>query len=70
MFGIGPAELFIILVILFIILIPVWFTAKILAKAGFSSWFAFITLIPFVNIIALWVFAFIQWPKVDKTNFA
>jgi len=51
-------------------LIPVWFTGKILAKAGFSSWLALITLIPFVNIIALWVFAFIQWPKVDKTNFA
>ena len=70
MFGIGPAELFIIVVILFIILIPVWFTGKILAKAGFSSWFALITLIPFVNVIALWVFAFIQWPNVDKTNFA
>ena len=70
MFGIGPAEVFIVLVILFICFIPVWFTGNILAKAGFSSWFALITLIPFVNIIALWVFAFIQWPKVDKTIFA
>ncbi len=68
MFGIGPAELIIILIILFIILIPVWFTGKILIKAGFSAWLALVTLVPVVNIVALWVFAFIPWPNVDRTH--
>jgi hypothetical protein len=31
-------------------------------KAGFSGWFSLLGIIPIVNIIALWVFAFISWP--------
>ncbi len=68
MFGIGPSELIIILVILFICSIPVWFIGKILAKAGFSGWIALVTLVPVINIVALWVFAFIPWPNVDRTH--
>jgi hypothetical protein len=59
-------EFLIILIIVVIIILPVWFVAKILNKAGFSGWFSLLSLVPFLNIIALWVFAFVDWPNVDK----
>ena len=34
----------------------------ILRKAGYSGWFSLICAIPGVNIIALWIFAFADWP--------
>ncbi len=37
----------------------------ILRRVGLSRWWAIMGFIPLVNIIALWVFAFISWP-VDK----
>lgn len=43
-----------------VFLIPLW---KILTKAGFHGAWSFIALVPLVNIIALWVFAFSDWPK-------
>lgn len=66
MFGIGLMEFLIILIIVVIIILPVWFVAKILNKAGFSGWFSLLSLVPFLNIIALWVFAFVDWPNVDR----
>ena len=62
MFGLGLPELIVIIVILCIISIPVWLFSKILNKAGFSGWFSLLGIIPIVNLIALWVFAFIPWP--------
>lgn len=66
MYGIGLPEFIIILVVLFFILLPAWFLAKILSKAGFSGWFALVSFVPVLNIIALWVFAYISWPSVDQ----
>jgi hypothetical protein len=37
--------------------------ARILDRAGLSRWLAFIGLIPVVNIVALWAFAFADWPS-------
>ena len=42
-----------------IVLAPV---ALILRRAGFSRWWCVLWAIPFVNIIALWVFALVPWP--------
>jgi uncharacterized membrane protein YhaH (DUF805 family) len=36
--------------------------AKILSKAGFSGWWSLLAVIPIVNVICLWLFAFIRWP--------
>jgi len=66
MIGIGLPELLIIAVILLIIIVPVWLMGKILVKAGFSGWFSLISFVPIVNVIALWIFAFIPWPNVDQ----
>lgn len=42
-----------------VFLIPVW---RIISKAGYSGAWALVSLIPVVNIIALWIFAFARWP--------
>ncbi len=44
--------------ILFVV--PMW---KIVTKAGFNGAWALLALVPLVNIIALWVFAFTRWPN-------
>jgi hypothetical protein len=42
-----------------LLIVPI---AKILGKAGFSGWWSLLAILPIVNIICLWVFAFIRWP--------
>jgi uncharacterized membrane protein YhaH (DUF805 family) len=67
MFGIGLPEIIIIVVILIICLIPTLLVIKILHKAGFSGWFSILSFIPIVNLMVLWIFAFMPWPNVDRT---
>ena len=52
------------LAFLLIYIIPVW---RIVSKAGFSGALSLLMLIPFVNIIFLWIFAFTKWP-VEESN--
>ena len=50
------------LIILFyvaIIIVPCWRIAK---KAGYSGAWSLLVLVPLVNVILLWVFAFVRWP--------
>jgi uncharacterized sodium:solute symporter family permease YidK len=49
----------IVLVLLAIYLIP---AAKIASKAGYSGWWCLILLVPLVNFVMIWVFAFSRWP--------
>ena len=37
---------------------------KILNKAGYSGWWCILSLIPIVNVIFLWVFAYADWPSL------
>lgn len=37
-------------------------------KAGFSRWFGLLMLVPIVNVVFIWIFAFIQWPAVDHAR--
>jgi hypothetical protein len=41
--------------------------AMILRKAGYSSWWILISLVPILNIIMYWVFAFARWPIEERT---
>jgi hypothetical protein len=66
MFGIGIAEFIIIAIIFAILIIPLIFISRILSKAGFSGWFSLLSLVPLLNLIFLWIFAFIDWPNIDK----
>lgn len=38
-----------------------------LRKAGFSGAWSLLLIVPMVNLVALWIFAFISWP-VDDPN--
>lgn len=41
-----------------IMIIPWWFIWK---KAGFSSWFCLLMILPLVNLVMLYVMAFSEW---------
>ena len=55
---------------LFYIFLPVyvafclWLGVCILRKAGFDGWWVLVLLIPVVNIIMIWFFAFTRWPTL------
>ncbi len=64
--------------ILFFFLLPafivftLWLGSKILEKAGLDKKWVFCLLIPVVNIIMIWAFAFSNWPNLknnDKQDF-
>lgn len=42
-----------------VVVVPFW---KILEKAGFTPALSLLMLIPIVNLVALYVFAFSKWP--------
>ena len=60
----GP-ETLIFLPLLALYVIPFW---KIVGKAGFNPWLSLLTFIPLVNIIALFVFAFVKWPVESRSQ--
>jgi hypothetical protein len=39
---------------------------RIIRRTGYSGWWVLLGVIPLVNIVALWCFAFIRWPAVDE----
>lgn len=49
-----------LLIAAIIFVIPTW---RIVERAGYHGAWALLVLVPLVNIIALWVFAFSQWPR-------
>ncbi|MBZ0225376.1 MAG: hypothetical protein WBG44_09095 [Comamonas sp.] len=48
-----------------VIVLPFW---RIFAKAGFSGWLSLLMLIPMVNLIALYVLAFSDWPILRRAD--
>lgn len=54
-----------IVVIGFIALIAVP-TVRIVRRSGRSGWWAILAFLPWVNLVALWVFAYVRWPAVDR----
>lgn len=52
--------LFGLLIALIVVGIPV---RQIMLRTGFSQWWALLVLVPVVNLIALWIFAFSSWPR-------
>jgi hypothetical protein len=51
---------FFILIWLAVFIYPLW---RIVGKAGFHPAFSLLGLVPIVNIIFLWIFAFVKWPN-------
>lgn len=38
---------------------------RILGRMGLPRWWTLVALVPYLNIVALWVVAFVRWPKAD-----
>jgi hypothetical protein len=43
-----------------IFVVPAW---RIASRAGFPGALSLLLIIPVVNIVLLWVFAFVKWPS-------
>jgi len=53
----------VVIAVLFVFLFP---TAKILKKAGYSGWWCVLALVPLLNWIMLWIFAYASWPNLRR----
>jgi len=62
-----PIILIMIIIGVAIILIPFWFICK---KAGFSPWLALLNIIPFGNLVLIYVLAFADWKVVPAAQLA
>ncbi|CAO3441853.1 hypothetical protein F1643_04775 [Azospirillum sp. INR13] len=40
----------------------------VLAKAGRSPLWILLLLFPYLNVVAVWVFAYMRWPFVDRPS--
>lgn len=49
--------------VLAIVVVPAW---RIISRTGRSGWWCLLMLIPLVNFVALWIFAFVSWPAIDR----
>ena len=41
--------------------------ARILKRMGFSRWWTLVAFIPYLNVAALWVLAFVRWPNDQRS---
>ena len=57
-----------VLMLLFYVLIFIVPIAKIVSKAGFSKWLSVLAIIPLINVVFLWVFAFVSWPNQRESE--
>lgn len=57
-FGISHWLTFVVMVVL--ILYPI---GRILSRIGLSPFWSVLAIIPFFNLIGLWVLAFAEWPR-------
>jgi hypothetical protein len=52
-------------VILFVVAIGIPI-AKILGRLGFSKWWTIVYFIPLLNIVGIWILAYVRWPAVNR----
>ena len=58
-FRLGPWELMLIFIIGLLVILPFW---KIFSKAGYPGWLSLTQVVPVINIMVLFFFAFSEWP--------
>jgi len=63
--GISVIESLLVVVSLFLMLFPFW---RIVTKAGFSGLWVIALFVPLLNFVAIYVFAFVEWPALSKKN--
>ena len=57
-----------ILLLFILCILPIWIYGRILKKAGYSRWWALLLFVPIINLVAIWVFAFAKWPRLEQTS--
>jgi len=63
---VGELSIWHIIILLMVVVFLLYPIGRILGRAGWSPWLCILWLIPFVNIIMLWVFAFAPWPALNE----
>jgi hypothetical protein len=63
--GYGGGFGFFWIIMIAVMVIPI---AKILGRIGFNQWWAAVAIVPMVNLIFLWVLAFIDWPSDEAAT--
>jgi len=58
-------HLLILLLYAFLVCFPL---ARILKRLGVAGWWSLIALVPLVNLVALWIFAYSRWPRDAAGN--
>jgi uncharacterized membrane protein YhaH (DUF805 family) len=61
----GTIEVIIGIIFLLLFIFPYF---RIFQRTGHSGWWAILIVVPLVNIIMLWVFAYIRWPALDEAR--
>lgn len=56
------------LLALVVLAVPMLLMARVLRRAGLSPWWVVLVLVPLVNLVALWVFAYMRWPAIDRPS--
>ncbi|MFA7261463.1 MAG: hypothetical protein WC068_00455 [Caulobacter sp.] len=56
------------LIVFIWVIVPMFPISTILKKAGRGPWWALLYVVPLVNLIALFVFAYSRWPRADNSN--
>ena len=62
MFSLSIRHLIALVVLVLIIWAFIAVFGRILNRAGYSRWWLVIVVVPLLNLIMLWVFAFANWP--------
>jgi hypothetical protein len=47
---------------LLLLVVPIWPTARICRRMGFSPWLAALVIVPVGNLVLLWFLAYAPWP--------
>ncbi|MDZ7753185.1 MAG: hypothetical protein U5S82_16375 [Gammaproteobacteria bacterium] len=63
--GMWPLGPLMMLVMAAVIIVPFWF---IFSKAGYSKWLSLLMIVPLVNVILLYFFAFSKWPILGTSD--
>ena len=57
-------NIYAVLTSVFMSIIPALLSLRILNKAGYSRWWALLVIVPILNVIMVWVFAYGKWPAL------
>jgi predicted PurR-regulated permease PerM len=63
--GLSPFHWIIYLLVIAVFIYPIW---RILSRIGLPGALALLFVVPLVNLIFLWVVAFIAWPRDKAAN--